>query len=348
MELPLNYEDYKDYLENFDAEAELRKANGKDRKILADTYTRWGILPPDPNRGVLTSIGHTVLDTGNQLGLGFGRTIEELTGHAAMRQKFENEIASNPQYGPDEFYSPSSLKPAHVARTVTTGVTQSVGAIGAGMAGNLIGGPAGGLAAMGGFTFGQIYGDTVKDYREAMPGEDESVVKGLAFTSAVGQSLIESIIGPEKVIAGIGKGFFAETMKNTTRSLVKRMGAEALKGAISEGSEEVLQAYWDSLCKGVAAKEGLQLPGWEEVRDQFMGGALPGAVLGGIGGVRNADTANTRTNTDRHGSASAKATAGQARPRLRKITEFYGCLRRKRRFFHHNAPMHPSTAVFTP
>ncbi len=71
-------------------------------------------------------------------------------------------------------------------------------------------------------------------------------------------------------------------MKQTTRSLAKRIGANAARGAIEEGSEEVCQLYWDTICKGVYAKKGIELPGWEEVKDNFMGGALPGAVLGGF------------------------------------------------------------------
>ena len=224
--------------ENYNPMEDLRRAEGKDKKRLAELYREIGYLKPDPNRGVFKEIGHTFMDTNNQLGLSFGRTIEELTGNPNMRERYEWEIERNRQYGADEFYSPSSLKPSHVARTVTSGAVQSLGAIGAGMFGNLVAGPPGGIAAAGAVTFGQIYGDTVKEYRDAMPGEDESVVKGLAFTSAVGQSMLETIIGPEKMIAGFGKSFFSGALKETTKSLARRIGAEAAKGAVSEGAEE--------------------------------------------------------------------------------------------------------------
>ena len=195
--------------ETYDPMEDLHRASGKDKKHLAELYREIGYLKPDPTRGIFKEIGHTIMDTNNRLGLGFGRTIEELSGNPRMRERYENKIELDPQYGPDEFYSPSSLKPSHIARTVTTGAVQSVGAIGAGMLGTAVGGPAGGVAAAGTFTFGQIYGDTVKEYRDAMPGEDEGVVQGLAFASAVGQSLLETVIGPEKVIAGFGKSFFS-------------------------------------------------------------------------------------------------------------------------------------------
>ena len=41
-------------------------------------------------------------------------------------------------------------------------------------------------AAMTGVTFAQLYGDTVKDYREAMEGESDELVKGMAFLSGAG------------------------------------------------------------------------------------------------------------------------------------------------------------------
>ena len=258
---------------------------------MSESYTRYrqernreiGLLPPQDEgifKETLKAAGNTVLD----LGRSFGSTLEETTGISGMREYFDDVKRTHRHWEGDPSYRPSSLKPSHVARTIATGVTQSAAAIGAGVLGTLAGGPMGGAAAMTGVTFAQLYGDTVKDYREAMEGESDELVKGMAFLSAAGQSAIETVLGPERVLAGIGKGFFSGALKQTTRSLAKRIGANAARGAIEEGSEEVCQLYWDTICKGVYAKKGIELPGWEEVKDNFMGGALPGAVLGPIAG----------------------------------------------------------------
>ena len=256
---------------------------------MSESYIRYdrerrreiGLLPPQDEgifKETLKAAGNTVLD----LGRSFGSTLEETTGISGMREYFDDVKRTHRHWEGDPSYRPSSLKPSHVARTIATGVTQSVAAIGAGALGTLAAGPAVGAAAMGATTFAQLYGDTVKDYREAMEDESDELVKGMAFLSAAGQAAIETVLGPERVLAGIGKGFFSGALKQTTRSLAKRIGANAARGAIEEGSEEVCQLYWDTICKGVYAKKGIELPGWEEVKDNFMGGALPGAVLGGF------------------------------------------------------------------
>ena len=258
---------------------------------MSESYIRYrqernreiGLLPPQDEgvfKETLKAVGNTVLD----LGRSYGSTLEETTGISGMREYFDDVKRTHRHWEGDPSYRPSSLKPSHVARTIATGVTQSAAAIGAGALGTLAAGPVGGAAAMTGVTFAQLYGDTVKDYREAMEGESDELVKGMAFLSAAGQSAIETVLGPERVLAGIGKGFFSGALKQTTRSLAKRIGANAARGAIEEGSEEVCQLYWDTICKGVYAKKGIELPGWEEVKDNFMGGALPGAVLSGVAG----------------------------------------------------------------
>ena len=258
---------------------------------MSESYIRYrqernreiGLLPPQDEgvfKETLKAVGNTVLD----LGRSYGSTLEETTGISGMREYFDDVKRTHRHWEGDPSYRPSSLKPSHVARTIATGVTQSAAAIGAGALGTLAAGPVGGAAAMTGVTFAQLYGDTVKDYREAMEGESDELVKGMAFLSAAGQSAIETVLGPERVLAGIGKGFFSGALKQTTRSLAKRIGVNAARGAIEEGSEEVCQLYWDTICKGVYAKKGIELPGWEEVKDNFMGGALPGAVLSGVAG----------------------------------------------------------------
>lgn len=258
----------------------------KNDKEWYDYLQRRGIIAPE-NEGFVTE---TLQGAGNaalNFGQSIGSTVEELGGGTGIKDYFKRKEAAHQNWEPDENYSAMSLNPGNIGRTLGSGVTQSAAAVGTGIVttaatgGNAIAG----LTAAGAVTFGQIYGDTVKDYRAALPNEDESTVKGLAFVSAAGQSLLETVLGPEKMAAGITKKICTDALKETTLSMSKKMGAGFIKQAVSEGSEEVAQDFWNRLTLAVGKEQGVELPSWNEVGEQFFGGAIPGGFMGGIGGA---------------------------------------------------------------
>lgn len=251
-------------------------------KFWIEQFKKAGVLPAE-REGIITETLQSAGNTALQVGKGIGSTIEETTGDPSMRQYFQEKEAANPQWRPDPNYSPSSLHPADIARTVSTGVTQSAISLGAGVVGGMVGGAPGAIAATTAGMFSQTYGERVKEYREAMPGADEGVIKGWAFLSSLGESLIETVAGPEQMVAGAFKGIVRQALNQTTRQLIKMIGKEAAKAAIAEGSEEVCQMYWDNVVR-LAAGQNVELQPFSEVRDTFMGGALPGAFMGGVGG----------------------------------------------------------------
>ncbi len=252
-------------------------------KFWIEQFKKAGLLAPERD-GIIKEAAQAAGSTALQVGRGIGSTIEEVTGEPAIRQYFQEREAAKPHWRPDPNYSPSSLHPADVARTVSTGVTQSALSLGAGIVGGAVGGAPGALAATTAGVFAHTYGDRVKEYREAMPDADDGVIKGWAFLSALGESLIETVAGPEQMVAGMFKGVARQALSQTTKQLIKTIGKEAAKSALAEGSEEVCQMYWDNLVR-LMAGQNVELQPFEEVRDTFMAGALPGAFMGGVGSV---------------------------------------------------------------
>ena len=259
--------------------------SSRDRQKAIEEMRSEGLLPP-VNEGFLSEMGQgaglAVLDVGR----GIGSTLEEVGFGSGLKDFFEEAKAVRQHWNPDEDYSAMSLNPGNLGRTLGSGVAQSAMALGAGATATLLtgGNLFAGAAASASVTFGQTYGDIVKEYREAMPNQKESTVKGLAFISAAGQSLMESVLGPERLAAGIAKRIAINAARDTTKSLVRRVGKEVAQQMISEGSEEVSQDFWNR-CVKYAGTENFELPSWNEVGEQFFGGAIPGGVLGGAGAL---------------------------------------------------------------
>ena len=257
----------------------------KERKRLAEAMEAVGITPPKKD-GILTEFGQGFAGAALDVGRGFGSTIEETTGYSGMREYFDEVKARNRQYDPYPGYKAASLDPVNIARTVGSGVAQSSLSLGAGLVTTAAtgGNAAAGAYVMGSIMFGQLYGDRIKEYREAMPEQDDFTVRQLAFYSAAGESLIEVALGPEAIFNGIAKRWVTGALKETTKGLVKKVGKEAAIGFLTEGSEEVFQDLWNRICLR-AGTENVTLPSWEEVKEEFMGGAWSGLFMGGAGGV---------------------------------------------------------------
>lgn len=235
--------------------------------------------------GFFTEMGQAALGAAYGVGKGLGSTLEETTGYSGMKKYFGNVMLQNQHLNPYPGYKALSLNPTDIARTIGSGAAQSTLALGGAVVGGVLGGGIGGIAASTGMMFAQIYGDRVQEYREAYPNQDEGTVQGLAFLSSLGESLIESVIGPEQLATGIAKKWATGALKETTKGFAKTVGKEALKNFLTEGSEEVAQDFWDRVCRMGLEEQGIQLPSWEEVGETFMGGAWSGLALGGLGGA---------------------------------------------------------------
>lgn len=285
--------------------------DGPERRALIEEMRKYGMLPPE-NDGFFVEFGEGAGMAALDVMRGIGSTAEELGMGSGMRQYFDEAKAGHQDWNPHPGYTAMSLNPGNLGRTIGSGVAQSTLSMAAGFATTLAtgGNAVAGTAVMTGVMFGQIYGDRVKEYRQVMPDQDEGTIRGLAFISAAGESLIESVIGPEQIATGIAKSMVTKAMKETTKSFVRRFGAEVAKNFISEGSEEVAQDFWNRLVQS-AGTGNFELPSWEEVREQFFGGAIPGALMGGGGEIFNTVTGRYAT------PAQGDNTATQDNPAMR-------------------------------
>lgn len=258
----------------------------EQKQKLYDRLERLGLVAPRKD-GILTELAEGAEGAAYGVGKGLGSTLEEATGYSGMKQYFGDVMRRNQQLNPYPGYKALSLNPTDIARTIGSGAAQSTLSLAGGVAATALSGgnPVAGVIAGTATMFGQVYGDRVQEYREAFPDEDESVVKGYAFLSSLGESFIETLLGPEQLATGIAKKWATGALKETTNSLLKTVGKEAVKNFITEGSEEVAQDFWDRICRSALEEEGLQLPSWEEVGETFMGGAWSGLALGGVGGA---------------------------------------------------------------
>ena len=270
--------------EKFNPLKKLDTLHGKEREKYLEFLEKSGFIAPG-NDGLLTELGQGAAQ-GAVSGLAsIGNTLDKAGLGSGVKEYAEDVLRRNRQWGAHEDYSAFSLNPGNIGRTIGQGLGSTAASLAAGVGTTLLtGNPVAGLAAGGAVTFAQTYGDTLDEYTKAMPDQTPQTVKGLAFFSAAGQSLIETVLGPEKVFAGLAKGIATNALKKTTQSFAKRLGKEAAKQAVEEGSEEVAQDFWNR-CVEAAGTNNLKLPSWEDVREQFFGGAIPGAVFGGVGGA---------------------------------------------------------------
>ncbi len=342
--------------QNSEIARRLAEAQSEDeRKFILDYAERTGEIAPRKD-GAWTEFWQGAGYGAQGVLRGLASTAEELGFGSGMRQATDDWMANTQHLRPYEGYKAFSLNPTDIARTVGQGAAQSAGSMVVGAATTAAtGNPVAGTAAMTALMFGQIYGDRVKEYRDIMKGIPDAQVKALALVSSVGESLIESYIGPEQAVvklfgksAGekavgaavkslvkkigkdetmallgggqaaaelvkvIGTPVSEEAVGKAVRKLgqagleriaeatvkelakdaakksmaavmgeaVKKVGKEAVMGYLTEGSEEVAQSFWNALVQSMGTHK-LELPSWDEVREDFMGGAWTGFFMGG-------------------------------------------------------------------
>ena len=283
------------------------------RKKMLERWEKTGLVSPRKD-GAFTELGQSLGGGLLDVGRGIGSAIEEATGYSGMRESFEDLKGRNRHLDPYEGYTAASLDPVNIARTVGSGVATTLPSAVVGTAATVLTGGAAlpGVIAGTGVMFSQLYGDRVNEYRELMPDQDELTVRNLAFASAVGESLLETCLGPETLARGIAKKWVTGALKDTTKGLVKTMGKEAAKNFLTEGSEEVMQDLWNRICLR-AGTENVSLPTWDEVKENFMGGAWSGLALGGAGGaVENAGAGKTKGAERADTGRTERADAGDA------------------------------------
>lgn len=154
-------------------------------------------------------------------------------------------------------------------------------------------------AAGVGTTYLQTYGDTYYEYKKKMPHLTDGEVRNLAFLSSSLQAGIEVAAGPEKLSAGLAKKIANRGIKETAKSLTKKVGAKEAKNTLSklaygmwrfgkagvrsgneEGLEEVLQDVIDRGVEALGTKK-FNAPTAREIMDNYIGGAVPGFLMGG-------------------------------------------------------------------
>ena len=292
------------YLEGFSPE---------EREKEIESLRSVGELSP-VNEGFFTETGQSIGLALLEAGRGWGSTIEELSGDTGVREYFEEAMRTRQHWRPDKNYTPLSFNPGNIGRTIGSAIGSTAAPLVAGVATTVAtGNPMAGAAVTGTVTFATLFGDEVKEFRQNMPHQDESTIKGLAFLSATGQSLIESVLGPERLAVGLTKQIVTQSLKDTTKGLVKTIGKEAAKNAIAEGSEEVAQDMWSRIVQRMGT-ENVALPSWREVAENFAGGAWGGAALGGIGGVIEYRGKSRNNTTPSNTTTEQKVTEPVAQP----------------------------------
>ena len=132
----------------------------------------------------------------------------------------------------------------------------------------------------------------------------------LGGISALGQAMIETIAGPEAIFSGVAKQVVTKALGDTAKKFGKSIIAQSLYSGVGEGLEEVGQYYTSQITKYMGQETGMigkdvELPKatLKDLTEQFLGGAIPGVVLGGIGGGIN----KFRTNSKEQAIADTKA-----------------------------------------
>ena len=225
---------------------------------------------------------------------GFGSTLEELDLGDGLNNYMTDVMERNQDLLPDPTYKATSFDPAHLGRTIGTGTGQSGTALTAGVVTTALSGgnPVAGGAVITGITFAQTYGDEVKEFRKAMPNQSEDTIQGLAFISALGQGLIESVAGPEAIASGLAKKIVEGAVKDTVKQygkkrvlqVLKTVTTNAVKGGLGEGAEEVFQGIVSNMAKRSGGVD-IPLMTMNEAIEQFAGGALPGMFMSGVTGM---------------------------------------------------------------
>lgn len=259
--------------------------------------------------GALTEFGEGVASGFLQSIGGVAKTITELTGNNTLEDKYNNFMSVHQGLNAPEDYKVFSSRLSDLARTAGNGLGNSLASIGTTAAASFAGGPAAGFAAGFATTFSQTYGDNVRGMREMMPGADDDTIRGAALISSVVESMIEQGLGPQRVIANVGKRAAIDQTKNAVKSAlrdsVKRFGVkrvtqfltEAAKGGAEEGAEEILQYVTQKTTAKMFGGENVEFDPRdmsEQAFAGFLGGMLTSAgvntVTGGDKKLRFKDT----------------------------------------------------------
>ena len=285
----------------------------KEREKHLKALQKIGFSPAE-NEGFFTEFGQGFSKGFVQGVRGFGKTAQEfgISSADSVVDWADETLRTNQQWNEHENYTPLSLDMGNIGRAIGTGLGQTSTIAPAAIGASFIGSPLAGAAVVGGATFAQLYGDNVEDYRNKFKGKYSS---GQITAMAVGKTLIDSTIetalGNVPMLGKISKGIVNKATKTAMQETVKKFGQsitlhilnEAGKGAIGEGSEEVLQYFNDAAFRALAGDETLDVK-FKDVLESFAGGAWSGGLLGGASGIinktPNLDNEVQSMNTEKH------------------------------------------------
>jgi hypothetical protein len=252
-------------------------------------------VAPNENEGFWTELGQG-FSKGFVEGIrGFGKTGKELgSSFADDVVNWANEtLERNQQWNEHENYTPLSLNMGNIGRTIGSGLGQTSTIAPAAIGASFVGSPLAGAAIVGGATFAQLYGDNVEDYRNKFKGKySPGQITAMAVGKTLIDSTIETALGNVPMLGKISKGIVNKATKTAMQETVKKFGQsttlhilkEAGKGAIGEGSEEVLQFFNDAAFRALAGDETLDVK-FKDVLESFAGGAWSGGLMGSVSGI---------------------------------------------------------------
>ena len=284
-----------------------------ERKNRLELLQKIGVTPAT-NDGFFRELGQGAAKGFVQSVRGIGKTAQEFGISSAddVVNWADKTLERNQQWNEHEDYTPLSLNMGNIGRAIGTGLGQTATIAPAAIGASLMGSPIAGATLVGGATFAQLYGDNVEDYRKKFKGKYSS---GQITAMAVGKTLVDSAIetslGNVPILGKISKGVINKATKTAMQETVKKFGKsttvnvlkEAGKGALGEGSEEVLQYFNDVAFRALAGDETLDV-NLKDVLENFAGGAWSGGLLGGANGIvnktPNLDREVQSMNTEKH------------------------------------------------
>lgn len=183
---------------------------------------------------------------------------------------------------------------------------------------------AGGLgAAVGAGTIkGAIYDATLKQAKEAGVPEDKAIAMAEKAQEYGGDNLDQIALGtaigaaasatglPRQVSAIIAKRGAAEVLEKVTEQVATQAGRKSLlaggaKGIVEESLPEAIQGGQEKYASNLALqRQGYDIDPWEGVIGQGVSEGLASLVLGGIGGVKEAQAENLTNIREEIGKAT--------------------------------------------
>ena len=293
----------------------LNSLSPKERKEHLESLRKVGLLPAT-NDGLFTELGQS-FSQGIVKGVrGIAKTAEEFGVSSAsnVTDWADETLANNQQWNAHEDYTPLSLNLGNIGRTIGQGVASTASVIPAAVAGTLIGGPVGtvvGAVGTGATIFAQSYGDNVDEYRKKFKGKyNDDEIKAIAGAQTLVDTGIETLLGSVPMVGKISKNILGAATKSAFKDTVKKFGKktavkvfkEAGKGALGEGTEEVLQYFNEKAFHKLAGAEDVDVSA-KEALESFAGGAWVGGLFGGLSGVtsKSAELENpNKMETEKH------------------------------------------------